>query len=95
MNAALISDVHKVGYELFEIRSGHGLEPIHRLQSRKPEGTIEAVKKEVRTVMEGAMGREGALKRSKAQWFAVEFQLAFEEGGFHNEELKRVLALLP
>ena len=95
MNAALISDVHKAGFELFEVRSGHGLQPIHRLNSTSPKGTIEAVKKEIRTVWEKAKGHEGALRREKARWFAAEFKKMFAEGGYLHDELKKVLALLP
>ena len=87
--------MHGVGYELFEVRSGHGVDPIYRLGSKKIKGTTEAVKEEVRAVMKSARGYDGDLKRSKAQWFAEHFARSFEEGGEQCEDIKKTLDVIP
>ncbi|KAI8969573.1 hypothetical protein BD414DRAFT_259276 [Trametes punicea] len=43
LNAVHISDNLQIGYELIEVRSGPGLQPIYR-NGRKPVGTVDAVK---------------------------------------------------
>ena len=77
------------------MRSGYGVEPIHRLGNKKIKGTTEAVKEEIRAVMKNARGYDGDLKRSKAQWFAKQFAASFEEGGEQYENLKKIFAIIP
>ncbi|KAF8223911.1 UDP-Glycosyltransferase/glycogen phosphorylase [Tricholoma matsutake] len=95
VSAVLTAWVHGVGYELFEVRSGQGLKPVRRLEGKQIKGTIEAVKEEIRVVMESARGDDGKLKRSKAQWFAKQFASAFQPGGEHYEDIKKILDVLP
>lgn len=90
----LVAWIHGVGYELFEGRSGHGLKPIRRLGGKKPEGTTDALKEEIRVVMESARSHDGEVKRSKAQWFAKQFAAASEPGGIHYEEVRKILAVI-
>lgn len=94
LNAANITDVHHVGYELFEVRNGHGLRPIHRLGNKVPEGTIEAVRREATDAFTKARGEDGEKKRSKAQWFSKKFAEGWESGGSSWEELRKVVNIL-
>ena len=93
-NAAHISWMHAVGYELFEVRNGNGLLPIRRLGNKRPTGTIEATRKEFRTIINLAFGYDGDLKRSKAQWFAEQFARSWEKDGSSTLELKRVFEVV-
>ncbi|KDR71535.1 hypothetical protein GALMADRAFT_253868 [Galerina marginata CBS 339.88] len=94
INAVLTAWIHGVGYELFEGRSGHGLKPIRRLGGKKFEGTPDALREEIRVVMQSARSQDGEAKREKAQWFAKQFGAASEQGGIHYEELKKILAVI-
>ena len=86
--------MHGVGYELFEVRNGNGLLPIRRLGNKRPTGTIEATRKEFRTIINLAFGYDGDLKRSKAQWFAEQFARSWETDGSSTLELKRVFEVV-
>ena len=66
LNAIHIADQLQVGYELLEVRTGPGLKPIYRT-GYTPKGTVEAVKAEVREVLQKAFGEDGAKKRAKLQ----------------------------
>ena len=66
MNAVHISDQLQIGYELLEVRTGHGLEPIYRT-GYTPKGTIEALKAEIRDVLQKAFGEDGAKKRARLE----------------------------
>ncbi|KAI9066618.1 glycosyltransferase family 1 protein [Trametes sanguinea] len=80
MNAVRISEVLGVGYELFEVRTGHGMHPLHR-NGRKPVGTIDALKAEAEDVLQKAFGEDGAQKREKLLALAGSFKKEWEEGG--------------
>ena len=55
----------EIAYELVEVRSGaHGLKRIYRT-GRTPLGTVEAVREEVRGVLQSAFGADGARKRER------------------------------
>lgn len=86
--------MHGAGYELFEVRNGHGLLPIRRLRDKTPTGTVEAIQKEFRTIIQLAFGYDGDLKRTKAQWFAEQFARSWEEGGAALSEVKRVFEVV-
>ena len=60
----MVTDKHKIGYELFEVRSGHGLKKIYHTGST-PTGTVEAVKLEARNVLTRAFGKEGDAQREE------------------------------
>ncbi|KAI5117423.1 hypothetical protein M0805_004054 [Coniferiporia weirii] len=94
INAANISLTHNAGYELLEVRTGHGLRPLHRLGGRAPEGTIAAVRREAAEVFTKARGEDGAEKRANAQKFAKAFAQYWEEGGEGWKELKKVVDVL-
>ncbi|KAI5117421.1 hypothetical protein M0805_004052 [Coniferiporia weirii] len=94
INAANISLTHNAGYELLEVRTGHGLRPLHRLEGRAPEGTIAAVRREAAEVFTKARGEDGAEKRANAQRLAKAFAQYWEEGGQGWEELGKVVSVL-
>ena len=93
-NAANITFVHGAGYELFEVRSGHGLRPIHRLGDKTPAGTLEAIRQEANDLLTKARGEDGQAKRRKAQWFSEQFAKNWEEGGVAWQELKKFVESL-
>ncbi|OSD01251.1 glycosyltransferase family 1 protein [Trametes coccinea BRFM310] len=80
LNAVRISEVLDIGYQLIEVRTGHGTHPLHR-DGRKPVGTIDALKAEARDVLAKAFGEDGALKREKLLALARSFKNEWEEGG--------------
>ncbi|KAH9940519.1 UDP-Glycosyltransferase/glycogen phosphorylase [Epithele typhae] len=63
-NAIMLSEKHRVGYELLEVRTGMGLRPICRT-GYVPVGTVEAVRREARDVLARAFGADGARKRKR------------------------------
>ena len=90
-NAANVAFVHGAGYELFEVRNGHGLRQVHRLGDKTPDGTLEAVRQEALDVFCKARGKDGEAKRAKAQWFSEQFAKTWEEGGEGWAELGKLL----
>ena len=62
MNALTLVNSLNVAYELFELRSGSGLRPIHRLGDRAPEGTVESARREFSEILASTRGnaRNGA-----------------------------------
>lgn len=90
-NAMLVSLVHNVGYELLEVRDGPGLRPLYRLKGRAPEGTLEAIRREIIVVLELAYGEDGLKKRKKAKWFQQKFSEEWKEGGTSSRELRKVV----
>ncbi|KAI9066606.1 glycosyltransferase family 1 protein [Trametes sanguinea] len=80
LNALRISEVLKIGYELVEVRTGHGTHPLHR-NGRTPVGTVEAVRAEARDVLAKAFGEDGARKRETVRVLARAFEREWEEGG--------------
>ncbi|KAH9914496.1 UDP-Glycosyltransferase/glycogen phosphorylase [Epithele typhae] len=63
-NTALATDVHKIGYELLEVRTAHGLNKVYRT-GYTPVGTVDAVKAEARRVLTQAFGEDGKEKRAR------------------------------
>lgn len=63
LNAANLTVNHNIAYELFEVRTGHGLRPVHRL-GRAPNGTLDSIQEEASTVLEKAFGEDGKQKRA-------------------------------
>ena len=80
VNTIHLTDTLNVAYELIEVRHGSGLGKIYR-NGRTPIGTIEAVKAEVRDVLDRAFGEDGAQKREKLPALQSAFQHEWEEGG--------------
>ncbi|KAI0674843.1 UDP-Glycosyltransferase/glycogen phosphorylase [Trametes maxima] len=80
LNAVHISEQLKVGYELVQVRTGPGLHPRYR-DGKKPEGTIDALKAEVRDVLTQAFGADGAEKRERLQALTKATLSQWQEGG--------------
>ena len=55
-----------MGYELLEVRTGHGLKPIYRT-GYTPKGTIEAIQAEARDVLTKAFGADGGVEAREAE----------------------------
>ncbi|PAV19567.1 UDP-Glycosyltransferase glycogen phosphorylase [Pyrrhoderma noxium] len=91
-NAANITMTHNAGYELYEVRNGLGLRPLHRLGNKSPEGTVEAVRREIREVLDKARGEDGKIKRENAQKLSVKFsEMWDEENGSGWRDLKKLV----
>ncbi|KAH9925921.1 UDP-Glycosyltransferase/glycogen phosphorylase [Epithele typhae] len=94
VNAVLVTDVHKVGYELLrEVRSGSGLRKIFRT-GYTPIGTIEAVKDEARDVLRRAFGEDGKEKRTRLQALQQAALGDWDEGGASRRDVTAFLASL-
>ena len=76
---------------MFEVRTGHGLRPIHRLGNKAPTGTIDAIRREASELFKKAQGEDGAKKRAKAQWFSEKFAQDWAEDGALWEELRKLV----
>ena len=63
-NSVHVTETLGIGYELLEVRSGHGLKPIFRT-GYTPQGTIDALKREAREVLGKAFGEDGKEKRER------------------------------
>lgn len=83
-----------MGYELFEVRSGHGLRPVHRLGDRVFAGSVDAVKEEMREVLMKAMGEDGSIKRQNVLRFREELRERWNPGGECWREIKRITDML-
>ncbi|PAV19564.1 UDP-Glycosyltransferase glycogen phosphorylase [Pyrrhoderma noxium] len=91
-NAANVSVIHNAGYELYEVRNGLGLRPLHRLGDKAPEGTVEAVRREIREVLDKARGEDGKIKRENAQKISVKFSEMWDsENGSGWKDLKKIV----
>ena len=94
VNAALICDALKIGFELFEIRSWHGLKPVHRLGNRSPEGTLEAFRREFEDVLSKATGEDGESKRANLKALREKIARSWEDDGEAWSEIKRIVDVL-
>ena len=90
MNAVHIADNLGIGYELLEVRSGHGLKQIYRT-GFTPSGTLDALRAEARSVLQNAFGADGAKKRAKLEVLREAVIQEWEEGGASKRD---VLAFL-
>ncbi|KAI0745365.1 UDP-Glycosyltransferase/glycogen phosphorylase [Earliella scabrosa] len=90
LNAIHYTDNLQIGYELLEVRSGHGLKPIYRT-GYTPKGTIEAVKAEAREVLAKAFGEDGAQKRARLQELRKKVTSEWEEGGSSKRDVCALL----
>ncbi|EJC97777.1 UDP-Glycosyltransferase/glycogen phosphorylase [Fomitiporia mediterranea MF3/22] len=92
--AANIASVHNLGYELFEVRTGSGLLPIHRLGDKVPEGTVESVKREFSETLRKMRGQDGAVKRANVQKFRDAYAKLWAPGGENWDEIKKITDIL-
>lgn len=79
-NAARLSDVLDVAYELVEVRNGKGLKPILR-NGKVPVGTVEAIREEAALVLENAFLADGQRKRENLEKLRGAILSTWEDGG--------------
>ena len=79
LNAVHVTDTLQIGYELLEVRSGHGLKRIYR-NGYTPEGTLETVQAEAREVLAKAFGQDGAEKRKRLEGLRKTIIREWEDG---------------
>ena len=90
LNAIHLSENLDVGYELIEVRHGVGAGKIYR-NGRVPVATVDAVKAEMRDVLERAYSEEGARKRSNVLSVQKKLQAAWAEDGIARREVEAFL----
>ncbi|EIN06280.1 UDP-Glycosyltransferase/glycogen phosphorylase [Punctularia strigosozonata HHB-11173 SS5] len=89
--AATLSSVLDVAYQLFEVRTGpEGLRPIYRT-GKAPEGTIEAVRRELAEVLDKMRGEDGARKRENVKMIQQELTATVREGGRARQAFVQLL----
>lgn len=86
INTVYLAEEVNVAYELIEVRNGCGLGKIYR-NGRTPVGTIDAVKEEMRGVLDRAFGADGAEKRARLQVLRKKLQAAWGEDGVARREV--------
>ncbi|EIN06342.1 UDP-Glycosyltransferase/glycogen phosphorylase [Punctularia strigosozonata HHB-11173 SS5] len=90
--AVHVSTVLNVGYELLEVRSGTmGLKTVYRT-GIAPEGTVDAVRREAREVLQLAKGRDGEAKRQNALKLKAKLAEAWTEHGPAFKAFQQLLA---
>ncbi|KAH8103111.1 UDP-Glycosyltransferase/glycogen phosphorylase [Cristinia sonorae] len=92
-NAVNLTEVHRVAYELFEVRTGNGLKPIYRT-GRAPLNTVNALKAEVNDVLDKAFGEDGQKKRANVKNLKRRIDTAWDEGGSAAVDMGKFLAIL-
>ena len=85
--AAHVTENLHAGFELYQVRSGEGLKPLHR-NGLTPTGSREAVGIEVRETIDLCRGEKGQEIRSNAEKLKVEFARAWEEDGAARQEIR-------
>lgn len=81
LNAIYMTDVLQIAYELIEVRSGkYAHQPIFR-NGRKPVGTMDAMKDEIRDILQKAFGEDGAKKRQRLLALQERVNRDWDEGG--------------
>lgn len=93
LNTIHLTDTFDIGYELLEVRTGHGLRPIYR-NGKTPTGTVEAVRAEAADVLRRALGEEGKAKRMRLLALKKRLDAAWEEGGASKRDVEAFLDTL-
>ena len=88
--AAHVTENLHAAFELFQIRSGEGLKPLHR-NGITPVGSREAVGVEVRQTIDLCRSEKGQKIRSNAEKLKVKFAKAWEEDGVAKQEIRKFL----
>lgn len=86
INASRLADTLQVGYELIEVRTGLGLQPMLR-SGRSPVGTLDAVKAEARDILTRAFGDHGARLRENLGPLRRALLGEWEEGGASRRDV--------
>ena len=90
VTAAHVTENLHAGFELFQIRSGEGLKPLHR-NGLTPTGSREAVGIEVRETIDLCRSEKGQEIRGNAEKLKVKFAEAWEEDGAARQEILNFL----
>ena len=90
ISAVHVTENLHAAFELFQVRSGGGLKPIHR-NGLTPAGSREAVGIEVRQTIDLCRSEKGQEIRSNAEKLRVKFANAWEEGGAARQEIRKIL----
>lgn len=90
-NAARVSDKLQTGYELFQARSGPGLQASYRL-GKAPEGTLEAFITEAQQVLSKAFGDDGMRKLANAERLQQQIAQAWSENGSSRKAVNELIA---
>jgi hypothetical protein len=88
--AAHVTENLHAAFELFQVRSGEGLKPLHR-NGLTPAGSREAVGIEVRQTIDLCRSEKGQEVRSNAEKLKAEFAKAWEEDGAARQEIRKFL----
>ncbi|KAK7464301.1 hypothetical protein VKT23_006469 [Stygiomarasmius scandens] len=96
LNAATVVFVHKAGLELLEVRSGeHGTRKLYRFKDADPKDlptfTVEAVRREIRDVLNKLKGDEGLMMRKNFEKMSKEFLSGWDKGGEARDSVERFL----
>jgi hypothetical protein len=88
--ATLSANLH-VAYQLVEVRTGkQGMKPLYRT-GKAPEGTLEAVRREIIDVLDKMGGQDGATKRAGAEKIRDALIATTQEGGQGRKALISLL----
>jgi len=90
LNSTNLTVNHHVAYELFEVRTGHGLRPVHRL-GRSPEGTTYAIREEASAILEKAFGENGKQKRANMKILQKQVLGARLKDATSNQDLRALV----
>ena len=88
--AAHVTENLHAGFELFQVRSGEGLKPLHR-NGLVPAGTRDAVGIEARQTIDLCRSEKGREVRSNAEELKVKFAKAWEEDGAARQEIRKFI----
>jgi hypothetical protein len=88
--AVHVTENLNAAFELFQVRTGQGLKPIHR-NGLTPKGTREAVGIELRQIIDLCRSEKGQELRSNAEKFKVKFAKAWEEDGIARQEMRNFI----
>ncbi|KAF9259975.1 UDP-Glycosyltransferase/glycogen phosphorylase [Marasmius fiardii PR-910] len=90
MNASLITQRYKAGFELISVRSGKNTKRPYRCDV-EPSFTVEAVQEEVRELLTRIRGEEGDLVRKHAEKLSEEISNIWKEDGEAMVEIEGFL----
>ena len=94
LNAMLISLVHKIGYELIQVRTGeNGLKRLYRITSEdeQPKNNEDAWRAEMRDVLKRAFGEDGKEKRANLARLRERMLASWQENGETMNEFRMFL----
>ena len=88
--AAHVTENLNVAFELFQVRTGDGLKRLYR-NGVTPEGSREAVGREIRQTIDLCRSEKGQEMRNNAERLKAKFAKAWDEDGNARQELRNFL----